>query len=435
MDHKTSEGSSSNRHTNDVKMRSVAMECCTEEAMNRKWAHYLQAYQAQSYMAHNELDAKLLARAFESLSSVTTIMFANCWHSGTGWSGKLVALLGDSLCFDCVYLPDEGSGAYLIEVISKALAASGLKLRQILVESDGGLAGGCCSLDFARLRRIIPAKVCQDMFRHLVVLKLKSLYYSLEDIRKYQRWRELDEGDTAEWGYESEDSEDATRESLNEDMQKGGKKHRSNYALRRNGTTKALASILSSCPFIEELALCFVDDYTDHMCRELMPHIPLQKMLGESNELSRLRKLKLGNCRMEEDQLVGTLLLCAPTLEELRLDEFILDRGTWESAMNILQGRFPRLGYSEKEFGYLYFMGDEMETLCKSYGIKPVWEYRYPQELYLSARKMLKWMNGKSAVNPMRAYMLRWAEKTYPDYHGHDSMEGGDSDPSEPDTS
>ena len=104
-----------------------------------------------------------------------------------------------------------------------------------------------------------------------------------------------------------------------------------------------------------------------------MPHLPLLRMLEGYNQLSRLRELKLANCRMEEDQLVGALLLCASTLNTLSLDDVILDRGTWESAIERLQGQVICLTNFHIKEHLLYGMGPEMEVLVRSYGIRNKW--------------------------------------------------------------
>lgn len=74
------------------------------------------------------------------------------------------------------------------------------------------------------------------------------------------------------------------------------------HALTVDGMTEALAAMLSSCPLVEDL-----------------PHLPLLKTLG-CNKLSKLRKTKMASFRLEEDQLVRTLLLCASTFRHLHIN-------------------------------------------------------------------------------------------------------------------
>lgn len=404
--------------------------------MNRKYAHYMHAYQSQFRLADSDDDVKLLTRAFESLSSVTTIMFGNSYDH---LNREVKELLADAWCNACGHDLVKDAGAHLMRVITKALAASGLKLRHFLADTGDTstwMQSECWSIDFAELSKSLPVSLCQGAFRHIVILRLERLYYSSDNLRKYQRWREVDEGQMDEdligrLDREISHSEDAAPEPPIEEMKRNEEKEHTDLALTRDGTTKALASILSSCPFIEELELCFRDDYRSRRCRELMPHIPLHKMLGKSNGLSKLRTLKLANCRMEEDQLVGTLLCCASTLEDLILETFILDRGTWESALNSLQGRFPRLSIFVYKYGDQYVMGHEMEALYKSYDIEVRHEYGLPRQLDLSAQKMLECLTGESAVNPMRAYMLMWAERDLARRENDVFMHARDGDSSE----
>ena len=315
----------------------------------RKWARYQQLYQSQCHLAASEGDIDLMTLAFESLASVKTITIANQLKV---WNSKTKELLGDAWCEGFDHDRAKGSGAHLMRVILKALAGSGLKLRQfrqLPVYLEGTSKGyqECAVFDLTGLSQVLSRTACQDIFCHLKIFKLGSIHYPLEDIQKYRRWRARDEDIFRRdlQGYQDCDVGNLSprhRNGEDNDQSEGGC---SDLTLTQHGTTRALAAILASCPLIEDLELGIVGGW-----KEEVPHIPLLKMLGQHNQLSSLRRLELANCRMEEGQLSGALLRCAPTLEILSLWGMFLDCGTWISLLDDLRGRFDRLTNFETGF-------------------------------------------------------------------------------------
>ena len=302
-------------------------------------------------------------------------------------------------------------------------------------------------MDLKELSKRLPRGVYQLALQNITVLHLKSIYFSPDEIAKYQRWRKTN------FSYDSDDDTEPSSRGLawrtdsceskavyataystmehNEDMILPGAVTDPNHdqvaaneelMLSREGTTKALTTILSSCPLVEDLALCFIDDYRSHRCKEQMPYIPLLNML-ENNTLTKLRKLEVVNCRMEEAQIVGALLLCASTIDELKLEEIILGRGTWESALDRLIGRFRQLII---QVGDLYSMGREWEASVRAYGIRRrrfafgYYFNQYPVLICIGSRELMDWLTGRSLVNPAQVYMNEGAAR--------EAAEGSDDD-------
>ena len=189
------------------------------------------------------------------------------------------------------------------------------------------------------------------------------------------------------------------------------------HALSKDGTTKALAAMLLACPSVEDLALCFIKDYEEHGCNEPIAYIPLLKMLG-LNKLSKLRKLDVANCRMEEDQLVGTLLLCASTLQDLSLDDIVLDRGTWACALDKLKAKVQ---LSSADIGDLFGIGSEMHDAMDCYGYPG--EDVYGSEICIGDAETTDWLNGEDRVNPVRRRWLQLAGMS------EESVKSRDCDP------
>ena len=312
--------------------------------LDRNWARYQHFYQSQCRFEQKERDIDMMTSAFESLASVTTITIANQHED---WNRNVRELLGDAwrLVFD--HAPVKDSGIHLMKVISKALTASRLKLQHSR-QLSGNI--GCTSMsgrgrtldDIADLdlSQMLSRMVCQDVFPRLRILLLEDIYYSPDESHQYALWRARDE-DVFAQDFQRCTYCDKNNVFEQRNMEDDGDSQRgcSDLTLTQPGTTRALAAILRSCPLIEELHLRFFG------CgwKEDAPHIPLLKMLGHQNQLSSLRRLELENCRIEEDQLSGALLRCAPTLEMLYLSDIVLDRGTWMSLLDGLRGRFVRL--------------------------------------------------------------------------------------------
>ena len=171
-------------------------EHCTYcEQLNRKWARYQHLFQAQCRLREKEGDIDMMTWAFESLASLTTITIAN---QHKDWDRNVRELLGDAWCERSDYGPVKDSGTHLMKVISKALAASSLKLHRFgqlsgYIESTSILRGEHTLDDIADLSQVLSRTVCQDVFPQLKVLHLESIYYSLDDIHQYRWWRERDE--------------------------------------------------------------------------------------------------------------------------------------------------------------------------------------------------------------------------------------------------
>ena len=302
---------------------------CTEcVLLGRKWARYRSLYQSQCRLAEKEGDIDIMTLAFKVLASLKAITIAN--------EHKARKLLGDTWCEELDHNRTKDSGAHLMKVILKALARSGLKLQQF----RQGVSTGPDGVELTDVSQVLSRTVCQDIFCHLKVLKLRSIHYSAEEISKYRQWRELDEDVFGFYSrnYEHCDVGNLSLEPQNEEDNAHSESGCSDLTLTRHGTTRALAVILASCPSIEDLQLGIAGAWSD-----AAPHIPLLKMLGQNNQLASLRRLDLACCRMEEDQLSGALLRCAPTLEMLSLYGIVLDSGTWTSLFEDLRGRFDRL--------------------------------------------------------------------------------------------
>ena len=332
--------------------------CTYCKHLDGKWARYQHLYQSQCRFGKKERDIGMMTLAFESLASLTTITIANPHKD---WNRDVRELLGDARWKIFDHAPVKDSGIHLMKVISKALTASRLKLQYSGQPSRNirctAMPGRGWTLDdIAGLSEVLSRMVCQDVFPQLKILHLESIYYSPDESHQYQLWRAQDKDIFAEnfqrctYCDKNNLSEQRNRED-DGDSQRGC----SDLTLTQPGTTRALAAILRSCPLIEDLQLRFIVD----VWGENTPHIPLLKMLGHQNQLSSLRRLKLANCRTQEHQLGGTLLRCAPTLEMLRLEAILLDRGTWMSLLDGLRGVFDRLTTFQR--------GTEVSRLSSSY--------------------------------------------------------------------
>jgi len=407
--------------------------CCNEKALEGKYAHYNRICESQRRYIDEEGDIRLLSKAMKLLPFVTDIVIGgDSWNPNRTDNAKI--LLGDAWCSGCVPDPVDFE-AHLLKVVLKSLAESGLEIRRFLIEDND------LDLDLAELSATVPRAVYPTTFEHLVVLCLNSIYYSPEHITKYQRWRRGDRdtnSDHLDSMYEEStyDGEYPWRRTmrLQDDQMMDGGVETSNLALTVDGLTKALAAMLSSCPLVEDLTVSCSDGHKRNGCRQHLPHLPLLKMFG-CNRLSKLRKLEIANFRLEEDQLVGTLLLCTSTLEHLQISDVVLDRGTWESAMDRLRGQ---LRLASAEIGNpwrIYGMGPEMIASVKSYGLRKSrfafdchWGY-YPYRLHVSNREARDWLGGKTlVVNPVWQSMRECAAKEAPAEDYSDSDEFYDSD-------
>lgn len=424
-----------------VRMGSIVLPkwtCCTPKALDRKYAHYSAVYRAQSRFADQGGDFRVLSSAMGFLPSVTDIVIG-----GDSWSPdraeKAEILLGDAWCDDCV---DEQADfdAHLMQLILRSLAASGLKVRRFRIDEWD------LDFDLAQLSAMVPRAVYTAVFERLVVLGLNSVYYRPGDIAKYQQWRGGDCDTNYDYGdrYESlaliEHPCSKTMRILDHQMMDDGDEPQ-DLASTVDGLTKALAAMLSSCPLVEDLTLSSSITHRPSQSGTHLPHLPLLKMLGH-NQLSKLQKLKLAHFRLEEDQLVGTLLLCAPTLQHLHINDIVLDRGTWESAFDRLRGRLHLASAEIGHAGGVWGMGPEMRASIKSHGIRKLWfafagsQGYEPYELCICDREARDWLGGRTLmINPVWQFMRECAAKGADgeDYSDGDEADGSD-EPSGSDT-
>lgn len=401
--------------------------CCNENALEDPYAHYRRICRSQWRFVDEEGDIRLLSRAMESLPFVTDIVIGGySWNPERAYNAK--TLLGDAWCSGCVHDPADFE-THLMKVVLKSLAESGLEIRRFIIEDD------FLDLDLAELSVTVPSAVYPAAFQNLVVLCLNSIYYSSDHITKYQRWPKGD-CDT-----------NTDDESTHDEKIYGGDFPRrrimriqdnqmrtSDLALTVEGMTKALAAMLASCPLVEDLTISCSDGHRRGGWRKHLPHLPLLKMLNR-NKLSKLRKLRIANFRLEEDQLVGTLLLCASTLNHLQISDIVLDRGTWESAMDRLRGQLHLASGEIENPWRIYGMGPEMRASIKSHGIRKLWfafagsQGYEPYELCISDREARDWLGGRTLmVNPVWQFMRECAAK---EADGGDDSDGDEADGSD----
>lgn len=416
-----------------VRMGSVLVpkwRCCTPQALVRKYAHYRKVSDLQWRFVYKEEDLRVLTRAMGFLPTVTDVVIGGSDLRTPDRTEKAKSLLGDAWFSDCVEEQTDFD-AHLMQLLLRSLAGSGLKVRRFGIEEWD------LDFDLGALCAMVPRGVYPAAFGDLVVLGLNSVYFQLDHIVKYQRWREGERDTNSEYGDRSSSPSvgESTMRIRDHPMMDAGAEP-PDLALTVTGLTKALAAMLSSCPLIEDLTLSCSNSHRPYRCEGLLPNLPLLKMLG-GNPLSRLRKLTLAYFRLEEDQLVGTLLLCASTLQHLYISDVVLDRGTWESAMDSLRGQLhlaPAEMWRYSVFSSIYGMGPEMKASVKAHGIrKPRYAFRgeEPYEVHISDVEARDWLGGKLLmVNPVWEFMQECATRAGADEDSSDSDEaaGNESD-------
>lgn len=384
--------------------------CCTPQALARKYARYSRLYDAQWRFVYKEEDLRVLTAAMGSLPAVTDVLIGGSDFRTPHRAAKATpkSLLGDAWFSGCGEEQMDFE-AHLMALLLRSLAGSGLKVRRFGIEEWD------LDFDIGALCAMVPRGLYACALGEVVVLGLNSVYYQPEHMVKYRRWR-AGERDT--------DSEDGERSSSPSDvdstmrigdhaMAMDAGAEAPDLALTVDGLTKALAGMLSSCPLVEDLSLSCSNSHRPYRSEGLMPHLPLLKML-RCNPLSHLRKLTLAYFRLEEDQLVGTLLLCGSTLQHLYINDVVLDRGTWESALDSLRGRLhlaPEM-WRSGVLNSIYGMGPEMKALIKAHGIRKM-KYAFagswgeePWGIHVSDREARDWLGGKSLmVNPVWGFM------------------------------
>ena len=157
------------------------------------------------------------------------------------------------------------------------------------------------TVNFLSMLTKLPPYTITSGMRWLRILKLKSIYYDVKEIKYHDRSRE------------KKDSGDCYSDPEDDNIS-----HRS---------TEALREMLRSAFNLELLTLMFIDDYREHRCRLFTPYIPLDTLRG-SNRFDNLRRLSLGSFKIGENELISFLLPVAKTLTHLEFDGLVIDRGT-----------------------------------------------------------------------------------------------------------
>lgn len=206
--------------------------------------------------------------------------------------------------------PHEGYGGHLVAILMQSLASSGLAIESFQIRSDKhdfSYPDGIVRVSVTDMIRCIPAvsKSCQSMKE----LDLLSIFYNEQEARDGNiPWPEFGSYDTS-----------------------------------FNASNEVMHSILSSAALLEKFSLFCINDigYPSIMTE---PTLPLKTLLA-SNKLQNLRNLNLSTFKTQQDELVGFLKTCAPTLRSLQLRHIHLIRGTWLAAFRDLKGLF-QLGNS-----------------------------------------------------------------------------------------
>ena len=271
--------------------------------------------QDQKRIEEKQDDVRLLSTAFGHLCNLDVIWIDN---SSTF---RLMHLLGDAWCHAVEQVSSEDSGAYLMEVLFKAMSTSTRKVPSIQVMYDTRpgwwYSTSLSTINISKTLANLPPNTVSSAVQSLRSLRLSSIHYETDEIQFHDSAR------AASCGYYWNDA-------IYEDEVE-------NY-----GTTKAIAEILSSATFLEELTLHF---YADFIRKRYLPftlYVPIHSMRG-SNSLQHLKRLRLSSFKTRQDQLVRFLLKVAGTLTHLHLNGIILDHGSWLSAFGRLRGKFTQL--------------------------------------------------------------------------------------------
>lgn len=130
--------------------------------------------------------------------------------------------------------------------------------------------------------------------------------------------------------------------------------------VERYGSTRMLGEILQSAKLLEDLILTFVDDRCDHGQMYLRPYIPLNILKG-TNPMNQLRRVSLGNFKLEEPEIVAFLLSISSSLQFLTIDGIVLDYGTWVSTFETIKGWLPEVWHFEVRMDGLWDTGSEIQ--------------------------------------------------------------------------
>lgn len=154
--------------------------------------------------------------------------------------------------------------------------------------------------------------------QNLRKLEFQSIYYGLAEINHHDHQRDIDLYGQDD-GAESEDDQETD-------------------LANKYGSTPMMIQLAT---LLEDLTLTFLDDYRDHRQAYCTPYIPLSHLKG-TNPMQHLERLKLGNLKLEEPQLIK-FILSLSSLKHLTLDGIVLDPGTWTSTFTKLKGRLAGL--------------------------------------------------------------------------------------------
>lgn len=268
-------------------------------------------YQEQLQFQENGLDLAMLTAAFAGLSALKRIGIDNKlrdvqerdeydeydYDDEGPDANQNTAIIDND--------PHEGYGGHLVTTLMQSLASTGLGIESFQIRNDKhdfSYPDGIVRISVADMIRCIPAvsKSCQSMKE----LDLLSIFYNEQ---------EAQDGNLPWPAFGS-------------------------YDTSFNASNQVMHSILSSAASLEKLGLFCVNDigYPSIITE---PTLPLNTLLA-SNKLQNLRSLNLSTFKTQQDELVGFLKTCAPTVRSLRLRHIHLIRGTWLAAFRDLKGLF-----------------------------------------------------------------------------------------------
>lgn len=168
------------------------------------------------------------------------------------------------------------------------------------------------------------------------------------------------------------------------------------------GSTRIIGAMLQSATLLEDLTLTFLDDYRDHRQAYCTPYIPLSSLKG-TNPMQHLKRLKLGNLKLEEPQFIK-FILSLSLLQHLTLDGIVLDPGAWTSTFTKLKGRLPSLEALIIDFHGIWDADIEV-------GEDGPYDWRYDcREKYCDwdENHYLAWFKQGKGEHPLRSLIKRW---------------------------
>lgn len=174
--------------------------------------------------------------------------------------------------------------------------------------------------------------------------------------------------------------------------------------VERYGSTRMLGEILQSAKLLEDLTLTFVDDRCDHGQMYLRPYIPLNILKG-TNPMNHLKRVSLGNFKLEEPEIVAFLLSISSSLQYLTIDGIVLDYGTWVSTFEKLKGRLPEVQHFEVRMDGLWDTGLEMVDHEDDEGLT-LWERRdYIHQVsgWWSGGTHVRWFRDGEGQHPLQS--------------------------------